>query len=83
MSDVPIAVTVTVVDRYVIDVAFADGSRRRVDVQPLLHGERFEPLKDPEFFRQAYIDAQLGTVVWANGADLSPEFLYRGQPERV
>jgi len=39
----------------------------------------FEPLRDPELFSRAVIDTELGTVVWPNGADLSPEFLYRGE----
>jgi hypothetical protein len=35
----------------------------------------FEPLKDPEVFRQVRVDEELGTVVWPNGADLDPDLL--------
>jgi hypothetical protein len=38
----------------------------------------FELLRDPVLFEQATVDSELGTVVWPNGADLSPEFLYAG-----
>jgi hypothetical protein len=64
-----------------IDVTFSDGFNRLVNVEPLLYGEVFEPLRDVSLFRQATVDAELGTVVWPNGADLSPEFLRHGQAE--
>ncbi len=62
--------------RYVLDVKFDDGSCRRVDVEPLLFGEAFEPLRDPRFFRKVSVDPELGTIIWPNGADISPEYLY-------
>ena len=40
-----------------------------------------EPLKDPEFFRQASVNPETGTVEWPNGADVAPGFLHeRGVP---
>ena len=39
-------------------------------------GPVFEPLKDPAYFAQVTVDAELGTVVWPNGADLAPDALY-------
>lgn len=78
-----VVVEVKIVEPYVLEVAFADGVRRRVEVEPELYGEKFEPLRDPEMFRQASVDPELGTVVWPNGADLSPEFLYQAGAEAV
>ena len=78
-----VVVEVNVIEPYVLEVAFEDGVRRRVDVEPLPYGEMFESLRDPEMFRQASVDPELGTVVWPNGADLSPEFLYQAEAEAV
>jgi len=69
---------VNVIRSYLIEVTFDDGRKRRVDLEPLLQGEIFQPLKDPALFAQVQVDPVLGTVVWPNGADLSPEFLYAG-----
>ena len=71
---------VRVVEPYILHVTFADGVSTRVDVEPVLWGEMFEPLRAPELFAQARVDPVLGTVVWPNGADLSPEFLRAGAP---
>lgn len=73
---------VRVVGAYRLGVIFADGTHREVDVEPELYGEMFEPLRDPSLFAQAAVDQQLGTVVWPNGADFSPEFLYHCEPAR-
>ena len=60
---------------------FDDGSRRRVDLAPYLDGEMFEPLREIGLFRTARLDADIDTVVWGNGADMSPDFLYEiGDP---
>jgi hypothetical protein len=71
-------VAVRVLRPFVLDVRFADGHRREVDIEPFLWGEVFAPLREPDFFARAFVDEELGTVAWPNGADLSPEFLYYG-----
>ena len=61
---------------YLLDVSFADGTRRRVNVEVLLWGPVFEPLRDPALFMQARFDPDIGTVVWPNDADIAPEYLH-------
>lgn len=76
----PKVASVKVLEPHVLDVTFEDGVRRKVDMKGLLKGV-FEPLRDPDFFRQVTIDPVWHTVVWPNGADLAPEFLYEGTEE--
>lgn len=57
-------------------LSFNEGTEKSVDVSPLLEGPVFEPLKDPDYFRQVSLDTVCGTVVWPNGADFAPEALY-------
>jgi hypothetical protein len=57
-------------------LAFNDGTRKAVDVTPLLGGPVFEPLRDPAYFARVELDPVCGTVVWPNGADFAPEALH-------
>ncbi len=59
-----------------LDLAFKDGTRKRVNLLPLLEGQIFEPLRYPAFFARVTLDRVAGTVVWPNGADVAPEALY-------
>ena len=59
-----------------LDLTFKDGTRKRVNLLPLLEGRIFEPLRDPVFFARVTLDPVAGTVVWPNGADIAPEALY-------
>jgi len=74
MDMIPIA-GISIVRAYLLDITFSDGTTRRVDVAPLLWGELFEPLKDPAYFERARFDPEIGTVAWANEADIAPEYL--------
>ena len=61
---------------YVIWIRFNDGAGGEIDLENELEGEMFAPLKDKRKFRRFCVDPELETVVWENGADLAPEFLY-------
>ena len=61
---------------YRVWLAFADGLRGEIDLADELWGPMFEPLKDVAVFAQLRADTELDTVVWPNGADFAPEFLY-------
>jgi hypothetical protein len=61
---------------YVIWLRFNDGAEGEIDLERELDGEVFGPLKDQQLFQRFHVDSELETVVWENGADLAPEFLY-------
>ena len=61
---------------YIIWLKFNDDAEGEVDLANELDGEMFSPLKDIEKFKSFKIDPILETIVWENGADLAPEFLY-------
>lgn len=52
---------------------FDDGVEGDVDLSTELDGEIFTPLRDPDYFARFEVD---DTLVWPNGADFAPEFLY-------
>ena len=52
---------------------FSTGERKKVDLTPLLNLPAYEELKDENEFIRYGID---GTVFWANGSDIAPEYLY-------
>jgi hypothetical protein len=62
-------------------VTFNDGTRKRVNVLPLLDGPIFEPLHDPAYFARVAIDPVAGVVVWPNEADIAPEALLELEAE--
>jgi hypothetical protein len=61
---------------YVVWIRFNDGAEGEIDLESELEGEVFGPLKDLDLFRRFRVDTEIETLVWENGADLAPEFLY-------
>ena len=61
---------------YELLLTFEDGSMKRVDLERHLDGEIFEPLKNIDYFKTVRVNLELDTIVWENGADMSPDFLY-------
>lgn len=66
---------VTPLPGYRLFLRFNNGESGEVNLADELWGEVFEPLKDGVLFATAHHDPDAQTVVWANGADLAPEFL--------
>ena len=64
------------VSEYKLLLSFDDGSVKLVDLERELDGEIFEPLKDINYFKTVRVNTDLDTIVWENGADMSPDFLY-------
>ena len=70
-------VAVRVVDRYELELTFSNAEIRVVDVEEDLWGPAFEPLRaNYDLFAAVQVDEESGTIVWPNGADLSPERLH-------
>ena len=74
---IPRVVEVKPLANFRLWVRFLDGTSGTVDLSQELWGPMFEPLTNPDVFNQARVDPELETVVWPNGADLAPEFLYQ------
>jgi hypothetical protein len=75
---IPRVVEVKPLQGYRLWLRFHDGKVGIIELINELWGPMFEPLKDPDLFLQVMVDPELETVIWPNGADLAPEFLYHG-----
>ena len=80
---IPRVVEVTVLEDYRLRILFQDGTSGTVDLSSELWGPMFEPLRDKTLFARAIVHPELHTVTWPNGADLSPEFLYKAAQQSV
>ena len=73
------------VEGYRVQVSFDGGREGVADLTEALIGPMFEQLRDPDMFRMLRVDEELRTIVWPNGSDLAPEFIYfqafRDDPE--
>jgi hypothetical protein len=77
MRSTPLLTYAQPLDGYTVRVHFEDGISGDVDLSYLLDfGGVFEPLRDPNYFRQLQADPEAGTIVWPNQADIAPETLY-------
>ena len=61
---------------YEVEVSFNDGKSGVVNLESALYGPMFEPLKHNDMFAKLQVDKELETIVWPNGADLAPEYIY-------
>src|SRR2546429_4395916 len=64
------------VGTYSLHLRFDDGTARTIDFEPILAGELFGPLRDPDVFAQVSLDPEIHTIVWPTGADFDPATLH-------
>jgi hypothetical protein len=65
------------VEDYRIHVTFNDDESGIIDLREVIYSDTrpvFRELRDMKKFRQ--FDVKFDTIVWKNGLDLAPEFLY-------
>ena len=77
MHDSPVdVISVKIIKGYIIKLQFDDGCSGIVDVSKIVPFKGvFEPLSDKHFFDRVFINPEIGTICWENGADLSPDYL--------
>ncbi len=68
--------SVKVLKPYVIEMTFIDGTIRTINLEPILHGKMYGPLKDVDLFEKVQVNEEVSTIEWPNGADFDPETLY-------
>ncbi len=64
------------IEDYKIEVSFNNGRKGVADLSGSLKGSVFESLRDKSKFSSFTVDKELETIVWSNGADLAPEYIY-------
>jgi hypothetical protein len=74
----PRITAVRLIGPFQVELTFTDASVGTVDLVSWIGGRGgvFAPLQDHAFFAQVSVDADAGTIVWPNGADLDPDMLY-------
>jgi hypothetical protein len=67
---------VEVVEPYTLRVQFTDNVEQVINLKPVLAGELYGPLLDPQLFNHVVVDPEVKTLVWPNGADFDPATLH-------
>ncbi len=65
-----------IVPPYTLELYFDDSVIKVVDLEPILYGELYGRLRNIEFFKTVFLDSEVHTIAWPNGADLDPAILY-------
>jgi hypothetical protein len=72
----PYIIAVRYLSGYTLELTFSNGVTGTVDLSDELTGRHFVPLRDVNEFRKVRVEPDLSTIVWPNGADLAPDYLY-------
>ena len=64
-------------DDFELDLTFDDGKSGIFDCKPIIaKGGVFSRLRDPEVFKRARVNRELGVVTWDDEVDIAPETVY-------
>ncbi len=70
-------VEVKVIKNYILFLRFENNVQGDIDISTVIPFKGiFSKLQDKDYFTTVSVNKELGTIVWDNGADLSPEYLY-------
>jgi len=70
-------VSVRALEEHKLEIGFEDGTRGVVDVSKFVEFTGvFEALRDENYFKEVFVNEELGVVSWPNGADLDTDVLY-------
>ena len=61
---------------YGLQLKFDDGLERVVDLESILEGEIYGPLRNKALFAKVEIDPEIQTITWPNGADFDATVLH-------
>jgi hypothetical protein len=67
-------VSVRPLENYFLEVEFADGFRKVINIHPFIGKGISAALKDEAYFRQVMLEDG-GGISWPNGYDFCPNFL--------
>lgn len=72
------------IEGYKIEIVFENGKKGVVDFENYItRGGIFSRFADIEYFKQYFINKELGVLCWPNDVDIAPEILYHkstGEP---
>ncbi len=63
--------SLALLDDYAMKLTFNDGTEQTVDLEPILSGPIFGPLREKVLFQEVVIDPDFGALVWPNGPTLT------------
>jgi len=67
-------ISVQALENYYLEVEFADGFRKVIDIKPFIGEGISTALDDEAYFRQVTLEDG-GGIAWPNGYDFCPNFL--------
>ncbi len=71
-------INVKVLEDYKLYLQFEDGCAGEIDISKIVPFEGvFKQLEEKAFFDRVFVNPEIGTICWENGADLAPSLLYK------